>query len=193
MLTYTGFYQKTKVTVMGHGMGMASIGIYSYELFAFYNVALIIRMGTCGSYCDKIKVGDLLLTTAAYSNSPYAQELGVITNNNLLFADATINAEIKAVALKTKIPLKEVKVYSSDVFYHPQSYLVLKQKSQADVVEMEAFALFANASKLQKKAAVILTCSDSLVTQQSMNHKQRQMKMTKMATLGLEYAKYYAR
>ncbi|MCF0217567.1 MAG: purine-nucleoside phosphorylase [Malacoplasma sp.] len=187
MLAYTGTFENTKVTVMGHGMGQPSIGIYSYELFAFYDVDLIIRVGSAGAYSKNINVGDILLVDQAYSDSVYAKSIGVNAVNNLLRGDNATNQLIEKTANENNIPIKKIIVNSSDVFYgNVKSLDEIILETKADAVEMESFALFANAIKLNKKAATLLTCSDSLVTGDAMSAADRQTKFTNMVKLALK-------
>lgn len=188
MYAFTGNYKGIKISVMGHGMGIPSIGIYSYELFNFFDVEVIIRIGSAGSYTKDVKVGDLILTKFAYSESTYAELINVPTNNSTLLPSLEINTAILDVARNNNISIKESVVHSSDVFYGVRTVEELVKKTNADVVEMESFALFANAIKLNKKAATILTCSDSLVTHESMSAEDRQTKFVNMVKLALESA-----
>ncbi|WP_412032436.1 purine-nucleoside phosphorylase [Malacoplasma muris] len=188
MYAFTGNYKGIKISVMGHGMGIPSIGIYSYELFNFFDVEVIIRIGSAGSYTRDVKVGDLILTKSAYSESTYAELINVPTNNSTLLPSLEINTAIVDVARNNNISIKESVVHSSDVFYGVRTVEELVKKTNADVVEMESFALFANAIKLNKKAATILTCSDSLVTHESMSAEDRQTKFVNMVKLALESA-----
>ena len=185
MFGYTGTYKGKQVTVMGSGMGMPSIGIYSYELFSFYGVENIIRIGSAGSYKEGINVYDVVLARDAYSYSTYAKVMKV-TDSNILEPSKSLNNKIIKAAAKLSIPLKEVRVHSSDVFYGgSDEHLV---NANCDVVEMESFALFANAKKLGKSAACLLTISDSFVTKQVTTSKERQEAFTKMMEIALEAA-----
>lgn len=187
MFAFTGEYKNKKVTIMGHGMGMPSIGIYSYELFYFYDVDVIIRVGSAGSYSKNINVGDLILTKEAYSESTFANLIGIETNNNVLQGNASLNELIKNTAIENNILLKEARIHSSDIFYGSKRTLnQIIEETKAEAVEMESFALFANAIKLNKKAATLLTCSDSLVTHESMSANDRQTKFVSMIDLALK-------
>lgn len=186
MFAFTGIYKGTKVTIMGHGMGIPSIGIYSYELFHFFGVEVIIRIGSAGAYTKDINVGDLVLVKSAFSESTYADLLGVKTDNNKLYPSEKINNLAKAIASKKNIKLIETDIHSSDVFYGIRTADELHKDTGGKLVEMESFALFANANKLNKKAACLLTCSDSLVTHESMSADDRQTKFVNMVNLALE-------
>ena len=187
MLAFTGEYKNKKITIMGHGMGIPSIGIYSYELFHFYDVDAIIRVGSAGSYSKNINVGDLILTIEAYSESTFAKLIGVEAPNNVLLGNNSLNELIKKTASENNILLKEARIHSSDIFYGSKRNLdQIIADTKAEAVEMESFALFANAIKLNKKAATLLTCSDSLVTHESMSAHDRQTKFVSMIDLALK-------
>jgi purine-nucleoside phosphorylase len=186
MFGYTGYYGKKKVTVMGSGMGMPSIGIYSFELFKFYDVENIIRIGSCGAYTDQLKLYDVILAKDAYSESTFAKVMG-ISKKKILPANKALNNKIMKSALKLGINLHVSTIHSSDVFYRMrfEDYIDIRDTYHADVVEMESFALFANAKALGKKAACLLTVSDSLVTHEATSAKERQEAFTKMMEIAL--------
>lgn len=186
MFAYTGTYKGKKVTVMGSGMGMPSIGIYSYELYKFYNVENIIRIGSCGAYDKDLKLFDVILVSQAYSESSFAKTMGV-SNRHFLSASKTLNNKIKQSAEKLNKTLKEGIIHSSDVFYrlNHQAYIDIYEKHQTIAVEMESFALFANAKALNKKAACLLTVSDSLVNQEETTSEQREKAFTNMMEIAL--------
>lgn len=186
MLAFTGTYKGTKITIMGHGMGIPSIGIYSYELFNFFGVEVIIRVGSAGAYTKDVNVGDLVLVKSAYSESTYADLLGVTVNDKRLYPSNEINEIAKNVAIKKNIKIIEADIHSSDVFYGIRTPEQLFKETGGSLVEMESFALFANANKLNKKAACLLTCSDSLVTHESMSAEDRQTKFVNMVNLALD-------
>lgn len=184
---YTGTYKGVKVSIMAHGMGIPSIAIYSYELYKFYDVETIIRIGSTGSYSNEINVNDLVLVDSAYSDSTYADFLGV-SKENVLYPSMDINKKIISIASELNLNLKTCRCHSSDLFYSDIPYEVLAKKTQSKCVEMEAFGLFANAIKLNKKAATLLTCSDSLVTGEGLSPEERQTSFKNMITLALEAA-----
>ncbi len=186
MLAYTGTYKGKKVTVMGSGMGMPSIGIYSYELFKFYDVENIIRIGSCGAYDKDLKLFDVLLVSQAFSESSFAKTMG-ISNRHVLSASKTLNNRIKRAAIKLNKPLKEGIIHSSDVFYRldHQAYVDIYKKHHTIAVEMESFALFANAKALNRKAACLLTVSDSLVNHEETTSEQREKAFTNMMEIAL--------
>ena len=139
---YTGTYKGKKLTVMASGMGMPSMGIYSYELFKFYDVENIIRIGSAGAYTDHLAVYDVVLVDSAWSQSSFA-----------MYPSKELNAKILETAERLQIPLKPARVHSSDVFYaedNMDDFRELYRKHQCECVEMESFALFHNAKLLGK-------------------------------------------
>ncbi len=189
MYAFTGKYNDKEVTIMGHGMGIASIGIYSYELFNAYDVDVIIRVGSAGSYTEDINVGDLILAKDSYSESTYAELIGVEAKNKLINASQDINEIILETAKENNLNISYSTVHSSDVFYGGvKPFKEIEKETNSKVVEMESFGLFANAIKLNKKAATLLTCSDSLVTHEAMSAEDRQTKFKNMVLLALKSA-----
>ena len=193
MLAYTGTYKGKDVTVMGHGMGNASIGIYSYELYKFYDVENIIRVGSCGSYLESINVGEVIVANQATSDSTFADLINVELVNNSLSASEELLKTCVKVSEELKIKLHIGKVNSSDVFYSDENSPKSKlndeiKKGNILAVEMEAFALYANAIKLNKNALCILTVSDSLVNHESLSSEDRRTTFKNMMILGLETA-----
>ena len=185
MLAYTGFYHGKKITVMGSGMGMPSIGIYSYELFKFYDVDIIIRIGSAGAYTKDLKLYDLVLVKASFSESTYAKTQNG-TTDNILYASEELNNKIMDVANKNNIRVHYNIIHSSDVFYQEENhYPELLEKYGCVCVEMESFALFHNAKVLGKKAACLLTISDSLVTHEETTSEERQNSFNEMIELAL--------
>ncbi|MEF9984827.1 MAG: purine-nucleoside phosphorylase [Malacoplasma sp.] len=193
MLAYTGTYNNVKVSIMGHGMGIPSIGIYSYELFKFFDVDCILRIGSAGAYNNSIKLGDLLLVKDAYSDSTYAKLIGVDPINNMLQPSSGVNDLIQKIANDNSISIKAIKAHSSDVFYSNKKLEDIVRETNCDAVEMEAFALFANASILGKDSGCLLTCSDSLVTHEQMTPEERQTSFKDMVKLALEFAISYSK
>ena len=189
MFGFTGTYKGTKVSVMGSGMGMPSIGIYSYELYNQYDVEAIIRIGSAGSYSESAKLYDVVLADSAYSESSFAKAAFNI-QEDILNPSETLNALIKEKAAALNYPMIVDRIHSSDVFYRDSGVTWKDIRDEHDVVcvEMESFALFANAQKLNKKAACLLTISDSLVTDEVTTAEERQVSFTKMMEIALETA-----
>ena len=194
MLGFTGTYEGRPISVMGSGMGMPSIGIYSYELFKFYGVENIIRIGSAGSYTPKAKLFDVVLSTGAVSESSYARVQSGYDKDFTLPSES-LNEKLRASAQKQGIPLIEGNIHSSDVFYRqpsdekPTYWEKLRDERGCLCVEMESFALFANARALCKDAACLLTISDSFVSPEITTAEQRQKSFTDMMkiALGAEY------
>ena len=190
MLGYTGTYQGRPVSVMGSGMGMPSIGIYSYELYTQYGVENIIRIGSAGSYTEKAKLFDVLLATGAYSESNYAAVQSGDTDSTQRPSE-TLNAALRRSAAAQGIPLIEGVIHSSDVFYRqpsdqkPTYWEILRDEKGCLAVEMESFALFHNAKVLGKNAACLLTISDSFVSPEITTAEQRQTSFTSMMKIAL--------
>lgn len=186
MLGYTGTYNGKRVTAMASGMGMPSIGIYSYELFKFYDVDTIIRVGSCGAYTDNLKLYDVVLTLSSFSESSYAYNQNGC-RDNILKSNEYINEKIRLKAKEKNINLIEGVIHSSDVFYRENdNFKEIYEKYNCIAVEMESFALFHNANVLNKKAACILTVSDHLVNHEETTSDERQTSFTKMIELALE-------
>ena len=188
MFGYTGTYKGKKVSVMGSGMGMPSIGIYSFELFSQYGVEAIIRIGSAGSYKEDYEIYDVVLASGAYSESNYAK---VLTGNesNVTYPNSELNELIANTASELDLELKEGVIHSSDIFYHiDEAYKKGIEDNNCVAVEMESFALFENARALNKKAACLLTISDSLVTHEETTAEERQTSFNKMITIALESA-----
>lgn len=187
MFGFTGLYKGKKVTVMGSGMGQPSIGIYSYELFAFYGVKNIIRIGSCGSYVKDCNVYDVIVVSDAYSESNFAK-VAYGYDENILPASETLVKAINDSASKLGYPVHNGRIHSSDVFYRHNGdvYKDVVEPFNTVGVEMESYALFANALELKKNAACILTVSDSFVTHEVTTAEERQLSFNKMMEIALE-------
>ena len=188
MFMYTGKYNGKEITVAGSGMGQPSIGIYSYELFAFYDVENIIRIGSAGAYTDKLELYDTVLATSAYTDSQAFSELVLGKGTNVSMPSESLNEKIRANAEKLNISLTEGRVHSSDVFYGIRSLEDTVEATNAICVEMESAALFTNAEKLGKNAACLLTISDNLVTKAVTSADERQTAFKDMMKIALELA-----
>ena len=194
MLGYTGTYKGRKLSVMGHGMGVPSAGLYAHELYNFYGVDTIIRIGSAGSYTADAKLFDTVLATGAVSESNYARVQSG-NDHDITFPSETLNDKLRASAKKQGIKLIEGNIHSSDVFYRqpsdakPTYWELLRDERGCLCVEMESFALFANAEVLGKNAACLLTISDSFVSPEITTAEQRQKSFTDMmkVALGAEY------
>lgn len=187
MLGYTGEYRGRKVSVMGSGMGMPSIGIYSYELFRFYDVDAIIRVGSAGAYVSELNLFDLVLVDSAWSESTYALAQSG-ESQDVQQPDPQLNEIIRSAAQKLQVPLHEGRIHSSDVFYHEQDELARYRSHGCVCVEMESFALFHNARVCGKQAACLLTISDSLISGAQTSAAQRERAFGQMMETALESA-----
>ena len=158
MLGYTGTYKGKRISVMGHGMGIPSMAIYSYELFKFYDVDNIIRVGSCGGYLDEMDLFDVILVEAAYSASSFAKVAYGYTED-LMYPDKGITEKLEQTAKEKGHFIYKGIVNSGDAFYYDPA---CKEEAPYPVIagEMESFALFTNARYLGKKAACLLTISD---------------------------------
>lgn len=181
---YTGNYKGISVTVFSSGMGNASMGIYSHELFSFYDVKAILRVGSCGSYCSDIDVHDICILKDVFSNSNYAKEYANITDK-VLYSNSNFNNVISETALNLNINIKSVTANNVDAFYSEINYDEMKQYD-CKVVEMESFALFANAKALNKIASALVTVSDSFVTGEKLSSSDRVKDFDEMIILALE-------
>lgn len=187
MLGFTGTYQGAPVSVMGSGMGMPSIGIYSYELFTQYDVENIIRIGSAGSYSPNARIFDVVLASSAYSESSYARTQNGF-EGDVTFPSPALCAALRKSAEALSIPLIEACVHSSDVFYRnaaPDYWQKLRDEKGCVAVEMESFALFHNAAVTGKNAACLLTISDSFISHEETTAEQRQTSFTQMMRVAL--------
>ena len=183
---YTGYYKNKLVTIMASGMGMPSIGIYSYELYKFYDVKNIIRVGTAGSYSKDLNLYDIVLVNASYSDSSYAKVQNG-TEESLIEASFATNLYISQTAEEKDIHITIGNIYSSDVFYKEEyNFKEIVQKTGCIACEMESFALFHNAKVLNKRASCLLTISNSFITKEETTAEERQTAFTKMLELALD-------
>lgn len=191
MYAYTGVYKDKKITVMAHGMGMASMGIYSYELYKFYDVDCIIRIGSCGAYKDELKLLDTLLVEKVYTESNFAYSYNS-DNTKEVYATSEINELIEKVAKENNLQYKKTNTFCTDGFDpYIDNLQVLLDRLPKDITasEMEAFALFYMAKMLNKKAACLLTVVDSLYDKKNLTAEERQTSLNNMITLALETAR----
>ncbi|MBF7096714.1 purine-nucleoside phosphorylase [Alkalibacter mobilis] len=188
MLGFTGIYKGKEISVMGSGMGMPSMGIYSFELFTEYDVDNIIRVGSCGSFQEDVKVRDVVIAMGACTNSRYASQYD-LPGTFCPTASYSLLSKAVSVAEKLDLPVKVGNILSSDIFYDddPDSW---KKWARMGVlaVEMEAAALYMNAAKLKKNALVILTVSDSLVSGELTTSEEREKTFTDMMEIALNLA-----
>ncbi len=188
VLYFTGTYKDKPLTVGASGMGCPSIGIYSYELFNEFEVDCIIRIGTCGAYTKKLKLFDLINTAIACSESTYAESAFGYRKDNFEPRGNAFDM-INETAKELKLELKTGSVHSSDVFYRAgEDKPAIVKKYKCLAVEMEAFALLANARFLKKTAASLLTVSDVIPTHEKISVDEREKALKPMIELALEAA-----
>ena len=185
---YTGYYKGKRVSVMASGMGQPSIGIYSYELFNFYGVESIIRVGTCGGYDKDLHVRDLIVAMAACTDGKYVEQYGL---NGTFSPIADYSLLEKAVALcrEKGVRFKVGNILSSDIFYAENDRSADWAKMGVLGVEMESAALYCNALRAGKKALCICTVSDSYVhKEEKTTAKEREKTLIDMIEIALEIA-----
>ena len=188
MFGYTGYYKGKKVSVMGSGMGMPSIGIYCYELYAFYGVKTIIRVGSCGAYVPECKLYDIIIAQGACTNSNWAHQYGLPGTYSAI-ADFDILRRAYDVAKERGYRTHVGNILSSDIFYNDQPEVWQKWAKMGCLgVEMESYALYCTAAALGKKALCILTVSDSLVNHEETTAEERQTSFKQMMEVALEVA-----
>ncbi|ATZ18413.1 purine nucleoside phosphorylase [Williamsoniiplasma somnilux] len=187
MFMYTGTYKGMKVTIAASGMGNASMGIYSYELFNDYEVENIIRVGTAGAYNKDFRPYSVFNTIESYGESDFAK---IVTgkDDKILKSSKILFDAIEQTAKEIKMPIITGRAHASDVFYRSDDSLKLAKEKNLDVVEMETYGLFSNAIKLNKNAAALFTISDNLVTGEVTTSEERQNNFDKMFELALETA-----
>lgn len=186
---YTGYYKGKRVSVMASGMGIPSIGIYSYELFNYYGVENIIRVGSAGAMTEKLKLRDIVVGMSAYTNSNYGRQFGF---EGTLAPCCSYELLEKAMAAGAKCHQSMVAgpIYSSDNFYAQGNGFSMEPLMKLGVlcVEMESYALYLNAAAAGKNAISLLTISDSIVTGEALPAEDRQNTFTKMMEIALEIA-----
>jgi len=188
MLGFTGYYKGKKVSVMGGGMGMPSIGIYSYELYNFYDVDNIIRIGSAGGISDHVKLRDIVIAMGASTNSNYAAQYR-LPGTFAPIADYELLSKAVEAAKRLNINTVVGNVLSSDTFYDDNKEAnTLWKKMNILAVEMEAAALYMNAARAGKKALAILTISDHVFTGESLSAQDRQNSFREMMEIALEIA-----
>ena len=184
MLGFTGTYMGKRISVMGSGMGIPSIGIYSFELFTEYDVDNIIRIGSAGGYSESLKLYDVILALDAYSESSYAKYQGGF-EGDVIEASPVLIAKLRDSGRRLGVPLAEGRVHSTDVFYRslksePDYWKKIRDVKGCVAVEMESFGLFHNANVTGKNAACILTVSDVLYSMEMTTAEEREKSFTAM-------------
>ncbi len=190
MLAYTGTYKGKKFSVMGSGMGMPSMGIYAYELFEFYDVDNIIRIGSAGGLSEDLNIYDVILAESAHTQSNYAK-VAFDFDEDTLEPSAELNSKLRESAKSLSVDLIEAKIETSDAFYKTTGEKFSKKMREAGCIagEMEAFALFTAAKVCNKNAACIVTISDHMTKRQNTPASERETAFTDMmeVVLNAEY------
>ena len=185
MSAYTGYYKSKRITIFPSGMGIPSMGIYSYELFKDYNVNNIIRIGTMGAYTN-LNLKDIVLVTNSITNSNYGRYLCNYPNININ-GSIELNDAIEKVSNEINIKINKGNIYSSDVFYEQNNNFQDKVSKYSVLgVEMESFALFVNAKLLGKRASTILMVSDSFLNSNKLSSIEREQGLDNLIILALE-------
>lgn len=192
MFGYTGTYKGKRITVFASGMGMPSMGIYSYELYKFYGVETIIRIGSCGAYNEDLNLLDTILVDNTYTEGNYAYEL-TEEECHIMQSDKFVNSIIESTANKLDIPYKKGNTLCTDCFdYYVKDVnrLIARFPKELNIIgaEMEAFALFYNAHILGKKASCLLSVVDSHYKHQEISASERETSLNSMIRLALESA-----
>ena len=184
---YTGTYKGVPVSVMASGMGMPSIGIYSYELFTQYDVDNIIRVGSAGAIQEDLKLGSIVAGMGACTNSNYAAQYGLGGTFTPIADFSLLSAAVQS-AKELGIEMPVGNLYSSDTFYDASASSLKWAEMGVLAIEMEAAALYCNAAYTKKRGLAICSISDNIVTGEELSPEQRQTGFTNMMKLALETA-----
>ena len=187
MYGFTGYYKGKRLSVMGHGMGMPSIGIYAHELYNFFGVKSIIRAGSAGGLCDEVKLRDIVIAQGTCTDSNFAWQYG-ITGSFAPIADFGLLRAAVENAEKLGLCVKVGNLYSTDVFYSPKNANDSMRDMGVLAVEMEAAALYMIAAKAHAKALCVCTVSDHLYSPEKLTVEERQTGFDNMIRLCLETA-----
>ena len=188
MLGYTGTYKGKKISVMGHGMGVPSVGIYSYELYEFFGVDTIIRIGSAGGIGDNVKVRDVVIALGASTNSHFADQYR-FPGQLCATADYGLLKDAVAAAERLGVRADVGQVFTADQFYNDNPEAgEMYRKFGILALEMEAAGLYWTAQRLGKRALAILTISDHIFTGEALNAQERQDSFHEMMEIALETA-----
>lgn len=185
MTAYTGYYKGKRITIFPSGMGIPSMGIYSYELYKYYDVENIIRIGSCGGYNHTLKLKDIILVDNSYSQSTYAKYLDGY-QDNLVKSTKNLNDIILKTSNELNMNIIKGTICSTDVFYEKDYKNKPIEEYNILGVEMESFALFNNARTLEKNAACLLTVSDLFFSEDKLTSLEREQNLNEMIVLALE-------
>ena len=186
MFGYTGTYKGKPISVMGTGMGIPSMAIYSYELIHVYGAKNLIRIGTCGSMSEKAKIGDIIMAQASCTDSNYAHQYKLPGTFSAI-ASYPLLRRAADIAEEKGFPYIVGNVVSSDVFYKPEAWRDWARMGCL-ASEMESYALYCNAAQAGVDALAIFTVSDSMVTGEATSPEERQNNFTNMMEIALEVA-----
>ena len=184
ILALTGTYKSKEVTIMASGMGMPSIGIYSYELYKFYEVEQIIRIGTCGALQNEVNIRDIIIPTEAYTLSNFAYQYSGKSKNKE-YPSGNLNKKLIETAKKLDISVLTGTINTSDLFYAEYEDQKAKENNPL-AVEMETFALFYIANSLNKKASSVLTVTDHILKEQKLTSEEREQSLNDAIKIILE-------
>lgn len=187
MFGYTGTFEGKRVSVMGTGMGCASIGIYSYELIHMYGVKNLIRIGSCGGMQEHVKLGDIVMAAGSSTDTNYAHQYHLPGSFSAVASFDLLSMAVEE-AEKNRFPYIVGNVLSSDIFYNETPEWKEWAKMGVLAAEMESFALYCNAARAGVRALGIFTVSDSMVTQEEMSAEDRQNNFTNMMKVALGVA-----
>lgn len=190
ILAYTGKYKGKEVTIMASGMGMPSMGIYSYELYKLYDVENIIRIGSCGAYTEDLNLLDVVLVNKSYTEGNFAKSMTGI-ESHIVEASEKLNLAIENTAKEINQKIVKANMACTEYFDpyldEPEKFIERLPKEENILgSEMESFALLYTAKKLNKEAACLLTVADSNCKKQNLTHEERELSLNNMIMLALE-------
>lgn len=188
ILAYTGTYKGKEITIFSTGMGMASMGIYCYELYKFYGVENIIRIGSCGACTPDLNIFDIVLAKSSYTEGNFAKQFNS-EDIHLANSSALLNSYLSKTALEKNMTLHEENILCSDCFYGEDTNVLLARVPQdlkITGIEMESFALFYTAKNLNKNAACLLTVTDQICKKQKASVEEREQSLNQMIILALD-------
>ncbi len=187
MFGYTGYYKGKRLSVMGSGMGCASIGIYAHEMFHKYDVDVILRAGSCGAYSNLLDLNDILVVDSSWSQSTFAHTYSGY-KGNIAYPDTELYKSIVENAQKHGIRCKEGRIHTSDCFYYrvKEDLSDIRDHKGCLGVDMESFALFHVAKEAKKKSASILTVSDHSLKKEKLSVEEREKNFDKMIQIALD-------
>ena len=192
MLAFTGYYNDKRITVMASGMGMPSMGIYCYELYKFYDVETIIRIGSCGAYVEGVDLLETLLVEGSYTAGNFALNYEG-KEEHFVKADDNLNKMLEDTAIENNIKIRKCNIACQECFdpyIEDLDHVLESFPKELNIIgaEMESFSLLYTAKKLNKKAACILTVVDSIKDKRGLTHEQRRASLNDMIKIALNTA-----